>query len=88
MDLAEYEKQLKRLLGVVGPMGDIKQPNGNFKHVYKMPDGSKKYLTPGMDLNDDQRAEVIEELRRHLHLIDGRRNDRRPLLDDDSQDGG
>ena len=68
MTLGEYERQLRRLRGVAGPMGEMRQPDGRFKLVYKLPDGSKKYLSPPQDLTEAQRAEVIAELRRHLGI--------------------
>jgi hypothetical protein len=71
MDSDEYYKQLK-LLGLNGPLGEIKCPQTSLiLQVFKMPDGSMKYLRHLK--TDDQRASVIETLRLHLGIIEQNR---------------
>jgi hypothetical protein len=70
MDGNEFYRQL-RSLGLHGPMGEIMLRSGTQMLIYKMPDGSHKHISG--DLTDAQRSDVIEELRRHLGVIENNR---------------
>jgi hypothetical protein len=78
MDEEEYQRELHKLLGVQGPMGELVIGGAHFL-AYKMPDGSCKHIeTPTVNV---QRAAVIKGLRIHLGLIEARRNGEKPCDD-------
>jgi hypothetical protein len=61
-------------LGLAGPMGELRLPNGSFVLIYKLlADGSQKHIPPGSSLTPIQRADTIAELRRHLSVIENNR---------------
>ncbi len=73
MDLSEYDRELRNL-GLYGPMGEMVLPSGAMVLIYKMPDGrSHKHLPPPDVMTPEQRAELIDELRRHLETIENNR---------------
>lgn len=72
MDIEEYKASL-RMLGVHGPMGEMRR-GGEYILAYKLPDDSRIYLPPADKMTDEQRAEVIEELRIHLGIFEANRN--------------
>jgi hypothetical protein len=61
-------------LGLAGPMGELRLPDGSFVLIYKnTADGSHKHIPPGSSLTPDQRADTIAELKRHLAAIENKR---------------
>jgi hypothetical protein len=75
-----YQAELYRLLGVRGPAGECIPPGLDVvAQVYKLPDGSNKYIVP--PTTDDARKAVIEELRNHLGIIKARRENNGPKKD-------
>lgn len=71
----EHDEQL-RILGLPhGPMGH-RVVDGHDWLIYKMPDGSPKWLTPPDQLTDQQRSEQIEGLKQHLGIIENNRRKR------------
>lgn len=75
----EYQRELFKLLGVRGPMGEV-VTDGHSSLVYRMPDGSSKYIqTP---TTDAQRGAIIQGLRIHIGIIEARRA-LEPLTDDE-----
>lgn len=68
MDSSEYDRQL-RLLGLHGPMGELRLADGSFILVYKLPDGTHKHLSPpdtlsGTTYPGDFRVEALSWDRR------------------------
>jgi hypothetical protein len=75
MEVDEYDAQLRRL-GLHGPMGELRLDSGKFVLVYKMPDGSHRYLAPPSSMTPEMRSDQIEALRQHLEALGaGRRSD-------------
>lgn len=73
MELDAFDAELVEL-GLAGPMGEMRLPDGSFVLIYKYkPDGSQKHIPPGSSLTSDQRLDTIIELRRHLSVIESNR---------------
>lgn len=72
MTAEEHDKQLQVLGLPDGPMGH-RIVDGHDWLIYRMPDGSSKWLTPPDQLTDEQRAEQIEGLKQHLGIIEHNR---------------
>ena len=69
MELDEFNAELLSL-GLTGPMGEIRLPDGNFVLIYKFKgDGSNKHIPPGSNLTPQQRTDTIAEMKRHLTTI-------------------
>ena len=67
MDVDGFDRAL-RSLGLHGPMGEMRLPKGQFVLIYKMPDGSHKWLPPPSTMTAEQRDEQIADLKRHLGI--------------------
>jgi len=73
VELDAFNAELTKL-GLVGPMGEMRLPDGSFVLVYKnTADGSHKHIQPGSSLTPAQRADTIAELKRHLSVIESNR---------------
>jgi hypothetical protein len=75
MDCDPYNRELHLLLGVQGPVGTL-VIDGLMQLVYKLPDGSEKFLPPAQDMTPAQRAATLAELTRHVGTIEVRRRPR------------
>lgn len=73
MELDAFNAELIEL-GLVGPMGELRLPDGSFVLIYKYTaDGSQKHISPGSSLTPEQRLDTVTELRRHLSVIENNR---------------
>lgn len=73
MELDAFDAELAGL-GLAGPMGEMRLPSGDFVLVYKyIADGSHKHIPPGSSLTPEQRRDTINELKRHLSVIENNR---------------
>jgi hypothetical protein len=71
MTVEEFNQELA-LLGVHGPMGELKQ-DGVLVLAYKLFDGSTKFFPPAVSMTPAQRAATIQMLKEHLGLVNSRR---------------
>jgi hypothetical protein len=65
MDDAEYKGALRRLGLPAGPMGE-RQLDGVYFEIYRLPDGTPKYLPVASGLDCKQRRAVVAALKFHL----------------------